>query len=147
MKRTLALVATVIAAGVVAAAGSAMHATQRSGALHVTKECSEYNGTVGSFCTITSSNISAIKPGMRVVYLRAPANGVLDSDIVLSSEHGSAAFGHVVLDLTTAHGQVTLSDGTGKFKEFTTDVVVSLDASGVWHWDGTYSFTRGDDDD
>jgi hypothetical protein len=147
MKCTLALVATVIAAGVVAAAGSAMHATPRSGALHVTKECSEYNGTVGSFCTITSSNISAIKRGMRVVYLQAPGDGVLDTDIMLSFAPGSAAFGHVVLSLATAEGRVTISGGTGRFRGFHADVVVSLDATGVWHWDGTYSFTRGNDDD
>ena len=147
MKRIVALVAMVIAAGVVAAAGSAMHATQRSGALHVTKECSQYDGTVGSFCTITSSNISAIKRRMRVVYLQAPENGVLDSDIVLSFGPGSTAFGHVVLDLATAQGEVTISGGTGRFRGFHADAVVSLDACGVWHWDGTYSFTRGHDDD
>ena len=104
-----------------------MHATQRSGALHVTKECSEYNGTVGSFCTITSSNISAIKRGMRVVYLQTPGDGVLDSDIVLSSGHGPAAFGHVVLDLSTAQGRVTISGGNAKFRGFQADVVVSVD--------------------
>ena len=107
----------------------------------MTKECSQYDGTVGSFCTITSSNINAIKPGMMVVYLRAPANGVLDTDIVLSFGHGSAAFGHVVLDLTTLQGRVTFSGGTGRFACFEADAVVSVDPAGVWHWDGTHSFT------
>lgn len=143
MKRILALIVVVAAAGLMAAAGSA---TERSGALHVTKECSQYDGTVGSFCTITSSNIRAIKPGMRVVYLGAPSNGVLNADIVLSFEHGSAAYGHVLLDLTTARGWVTLSDGTGRFAGFHARAVVSLDAHGVWHWDGIYRFARSDDD-
>ncbi len=148
MKKLLVLVATVV--GVVAfgaVQASASSATQRSGALHVTKECSEFNGTAGSFCTITSSNISAIKRGMRVVYLQAPGDGALDSDIVLSSGNGPAAFGHVVLDLSTAQGRVTISGGNAKFRGFQADVVVSVDASGVWHWDGTYSFGQGNDDD
>jgi hypothetical protein len=138
MNRIFALVVAVAAAGIVATAGSA---TPRSGALHVTKECSQYNGTVGSFCTITSSNINTIKPGMRVIYLGALNNGVLDTDIVLSFDHGSAASGHVVLNLATLQGRVTLGGGTGRFAGFEADVVVSLDASGVWHWDGTYSLT------
>lgn len=148
MKRILVLFSAVAAAGLLATTSAAMHATPRSGALHVTKECSQYDGSVGSFCTITSSNINAIKPGMRVVYLQAPVNGVLNSDIVLSFPHGSAASGHVVLDLSALQGRVTLSGGTGKFAGFQADVVVSLDSRGVWHWDGTYSFTppRHDDD-
>ena len=143
MKHTLTLVLAAAAAGVVATAGSA---TPRSGDLHVTKECSEYNGAAGSFCTITSSNINAIKPGMRVVYFRALSGLVLNSDIALSAEHGSAASGHVVLNLATRQGRVTFEGGTGRFAGFEADVDVSLDASGVWHWDGTYSFTPPGED-
>jgi hypothetical protein len=143
MKRAFVLVSAIAAASIVATAGSA---TPRSGALHVTKECSEYNGAAGSFCTITSSNINAIKPGMRVVYLRALSGLVLNSDIVLSSEHGSAGSGQVVLNLATRQGRVTFEGGTGRFAGFEADVDVSLDASGVWHWDGTYSFTPPGED-
>ena len=143
MKGSFILLMAVAAAGVVAGVGSA-HATPRSGALHVTKECSQYDGTVGSFCTITSSNIPQIKPGMRVVYLSAFGPNGLDSDIVLSRGHGSAAFGHVVLNGTTSH--ITLSGGTGAFGGLHADAAVSVDASGVWHWDGTYSFTPEEDD-
>ena len=111
MKRSIVLVLPVAAAAVVATAGSAMRSKARSGALHVTKECSDYHGEVGEFCTITSSNIAVIEPGMRVFYLAAPGQSVLDSDIAVSSGHGGAAVGHVVLDLTTAQGRVTLSGG------------------------------------
>ena len=136
MNRTLTLVFAVVAAGIVATGGSA---TPRSGALHVTKECSEYNGKVGSFCTITSSNIPAVEPGMKVVYLAAPDDGKLDADMALGSGHGTA-LGHVVLDLSTASGRVTLSIGTGRFSQFRAHAVVSLDEDGVWHWDGRYRF-------
>jgi hypothetical protein len=142
MKRIVALVSTVAAVGIVATSGSATTA-KRSGALHVTKECSEYFGGIGEFCTITSSNIAVIKPGMRVFYFASPGPAGLDSDIALSSGQGGAAVGHVVLDFATNQGRVTFSAGTGTFRGFHADVAVSVDASGVWHWDGTYSFTRG----
>jgi hypothetical protein len=142
MKRTSMLVVAVAvaAAGIVATASSA---SPRSGALHVTKECSEYHLQAGEFCTITSSNIPQIKAGMRVVYLQAAGPNGLDSDIVLSRGPGSAAFGHVVLNATAS--RVTFSGGTGAFGGFEADVTVS-EASGVWHWDGTYSFTPADHD-
>ena len=140
MNRTIALVLAAAAAGILATAGSA---TPRSGALHVTKECSEYHGAAGEFCTITSSNVPQIKAGMRVVYLQPLGQNGLDSDIVLSRGRGSAAFGHVVLNATTS--RVTFSGGTGAFTGFEADAVVS-EASGVWHWDGTYAFTLPGDD-
>ena len=143
MKR-MVLISALAAAGLLATASAAVPATHRNGDLHVTKECSQYDGKAGAFCTITSSNISAIKPGMRVVYLQPQAaDGSLDSDLVLSLEHGSAAYGHVLLDATTAH--LTFSGGTGKFGAFEADVAVSVDSKGIWHWDGTYSFSRDDD--
>jgi hypothetical protein len=140
MKRAFVLVSAIAAASIAATAGSA---TPRSGALHVTKECGDYHGQPGEFCTITSSNVPQIKPGMRVVYLQAADQNGLDSDVVLSRGHGSAAFGHVVLNATTS--RVTFSGGTGAFGGFEADVLVS-EASGVWHWDGTCSFTPSDDD-
>ena len=118
----------------------------RAGELHVTKECSQYSGQAGSFCTITSSNIPWIRAGMRVVYAD-PANFstlMLDTDVVLSAGHGSAADGHVVLNLRTALGTVTFDGGTGAFAKFHGSASVTLDHDGVWHWDGTYSF--GSDD-
>ena len=144
VKAIFGLLLAAVAAGAFAVASSAgaTGVSPRSGELHVTKECSEYNTLAGAFCTITSSNIPQIKPGMRVVYLQPFQNG-LDSDIVLSRGHGSAAFGHVVLNATTR--RVTLSGGTGAFTRFEADVDVSVDAAGVWYWDGTYSFTSNSD--
>ena len=112
----------------------------------MTKECSQYDGQAGSFCTITSSNIPQIKPGMRVVYFQAFGQNGLNSDLVLSRGHGSTALGHVVLNATTS--RITFSGGTGAFAGFHADAVVSVvsvDGADVWHWDGTYSFTSEDD--
>jgi hypothetical protein len=142
MKRILALVLIVAAAGVVATAGSAKPA-KRSGALHVTKECSEYDFAVGDFCTIVSSNIPAITPGMKVVYLAAPVPGLLDADLALGSGSGTA-LGDVVLNTNTGTGRIRFSVGTGRFRGFTARAAVSVDGAGIWHWDGTYRF-RDDD--
>jgi hypothetical protein len=142
MKTLLVLVAAFAAAGMVASTGSARHASERGGALHVTKECSEFE--TGQFCTILSSNVPQIKRGMRVVYLQPPGPNGLDTDVVLSREHGSAAFGHVVLNATTS--RVTFSGGTGALARFQAEADVSVDDEGVWHWEGTYSFSGSDDD-
>ena len=142
----------VLAAGITAASAPGREGyagkPSRSGALHVTKQCSDppYDGTVGSFCTIVSSNIPAIEPGMRVVYLAVPAAGALDVDLALGFGQGTA-LGHVVLDLSSRSGRLTFSVGTGTFSGFRANVAVSVDRDGLWHWDGRYRFDRSDDDD
>jgi len=113
----------------------------RSGDLHVLKECPEYKGGAGEFCTIMSSNLDEIGAGSKVVYAAAVVDGKLDGDISLECGDGNAAAGHVVLDLTTATGRITFSGGTGSLAGFTASADVSADAGGRWHWEGTYSFS------
>jgi hypothetical protein len=113
----------------------------RSGDLHVTKECSEYKGLAGEFCTITSSSLEEIEVGSKVVYAQAASEGSLDTDVVLDAGSGNTATGHVKLDLATDAGTATFSGGTGKFTGFQAQVDVSTDSDEVWHWDGTYSFS------
>ena len=118
----------------------------RSGALHVTKNCSEYTRLAGGFCTITSSNIEQIEVGSKVIYTIASGPTVLDSDVTLDppGPGNNAAFGHVVLALAAGQGTVTFSGGTGKFTHFEATVDVSrvgLPALRNWAWDGTYSFS------
>jgi hypothetical protein len=94
----------------------------RSGALNVTKECSDYHGQAGEICTITSSNLDAIEVGSRVVYARAAdfVTFTLDSDVVLDppGPGNNVAFGHCHLSLVTGIGLCTFSGGTGKFTHF-----------------------------
>jgi hypothetical protein len=115
----------------------------------VTKECTEYTGLAGSFCTITSSNVKAIEVGSRVVYARALGSTTLDSDIVLDTPGpgNNRAFGHCALDLTTGLGLCTFSGGTGKFTGFSATAHASpptIQDPVNWYWDGTYSFNPRD---
>jgi hypothetical protein len=150
LKAIFGLLLAAVAAGAFAVASSAENtgSSPRSGALHVTKECSQYTGAADSFCTITSSNLNAIKVGSRVVYTSAagdPTAGVLDSDLVINGPGHNTAFGHVVLDLSTLSGVVTLSGGTGEFTHFHAGpIMVACPAFPDCSWDGPYSFTPQD---
>jgi len=120
--------------------------SERSRPLHVTKECGEYSGLAGGFCTITSSNLPRIKAGSRVYYDQpagVPA-GMLDSNVVLDAGNGNRAVGRCTLDFATGLGLCTFSDGTGRFAGFTARVEVSAPSGPGedWHWEGTYSFSE-----
>ena len=133
------------APGHLAPASLSSEQSSRSGTLHVEKECSQYTVQAGSFCTITSSTLEAIKPGTRVIYASAAVPPLLDSDLLLDPPgDGNTAFGHVVLDIPTGQGLVTISGGTGKFTRFQASVVVSHLVGRTFAWDGTYSFSKGE---
>ena len=136
----LRLLVAAVALASLALAPAAMADSPRSGELHVTKECSQYFGQPGEFCTIVSSNVSAITPGSKVFYFEAAtANGV-DSDLAVYAGPGNVGLGHVVLPGTT--GVVTLRGGRGAFRGFQARVVVTQDSQdpNLWHWDGTYRY-------
>jgi hypothetical protein len=133
-----AMLATVAFALVLAV--PALASAPRAGILNVTKECSQYHGQAGEFCTITSSNLKAIPAGSKVVYASAAGDGVLDSDLVVYTRGANAAYGHVVLDLTTFTGTVTFSGGTGQFKKFSASVAVSPLGGPNFGWVGSYSY-------
>ena len=118
----------------------------RSGALHITKECSQYTRLAGGFCTITSSNLDGIEVGTKVIYAVASGATVLNSDVVLAppGPGNNKAFGHVVLDLASGQGVVTISGGTGRFTWLNASVVVSRLVRPNWAWEGTYSFDPRD---
>ena len=115
----------------------------RSGELHVRKECSEYQGQAGQFCTITSSNLGEIEKGSRVIYASNFVFPQLDSDVVLDlpGPGNNKAFGHCRLNAITQVGLCTFNGGTGKFTHFSARVDVSYVGGADYAWDGTYSFS------
>jgi hypothetical protein len=130
------------ATGRVAASSSA----ERRGILEVTKECSEYTGLAGSFCTVTASNLDAIEVGSRIIYAQAAGAAALDSDVVLDlpGPGNNQAFGHCYLESATGLGLCTFSGGTGKFTWFQASEDVSYLGGPNWGWTGTYTFSARD---
>jgi hypothetical protein len=156
MRRASVLVCAIAAAGTVVTTGSAMLAkgttassasasksgtSSRSGALHVTKECSQADGQAGSFCTIVSSNLKAIGAGSKIFYAEPAGAAGLESDVFLYAGRGNSAFGHVTLSFASSSGVLRFSGGVGKFRGFQARVDVTYDPdTKLWHWDGTYGF-------
>ena len=126
------------------AAAPSLSASPRSGDLHVTKECSGFDGAPGSFCTIKSSNLKAIEVESTILYLQPEQLFTpLGSDVVLDppGPGNNKAFGHCSLAL----GVCAFSGGTGKFTGFHATVDVSHnDDYSLWYWEGTYSFSNQD---
>jgi hypothetical protein len=115
----------------------------RSGDLQATKECTEFTGLAGSFCTITSSTLKEIEVGSRVLYLQPASNKTpVGSDVILYTPGpgNNTAFGHC----STYFGLCTFSGGTGKFTWFDARVVVTFLGKPNWAWSGTYSFSPHD---
>ena len=76
---------------------------------------------------------------MKVVYQQALSpDGSFNSDIVLTPRHGDVAL--VISSSNATTSEITLSGGTGKFRTFHARAIVSVDETGLWHWDGSYSF-------
>ncbi len=138
VRRLLAVAGTMLALGAVIPSASAGTAVQT---LTITKECSEYTGTIPSFCTITGSNLSQIPVGTKVFYwgpVIADPN-FLSSKVVARAGHGNRAIGWCAVIQDPYHGVCTFWRGTGTLSGFHASVDVTLDSAGVFHWDGTYS--------
>ena len=129
----------------VPAASSRNPAPRETKAFHATKDCSGFTGLVGAYCTIRSSNVDALKVGSKIFYVQVAGPTALDSDTVIYVKRGSVATGHCFLRHATGIGLCTMSDGTGTLAGFRLRVRVAADKSipGLFHWDGTYSFSAG----
>jgi hypothetical protein len=115
--------------------------------LHITKECTEWVGNPGDWCTVTVSNVGRLPVGSRIYYDQAagiPA-GLLDSNIVIDAGNGNRAVGRCTLDLATGLGLCTISDGTGELAGFEARVAVTCPGGPDCDWDGTYGINPGRD--
>jgi|SRR5215210_739535 len=138
---SFAVVATSLLA-VTASAQSGARANHGAKPFHLTKECppSQYQGQIGGYCTVTSSNVAAITVGSKIFYAQAAGPTSLDSDIILYAGAGNTATGHCALDFATGLGRCTLSGGTGTLDEIRARVDVSYLGGFDWAWDGAYRF-------
>ena len=140
MKMYLGLAATLLVA--LASTTQLSAASPRSGVLKVYKECSEYTGLSGSFCTIKSSNLEEIKAGSKVFYLQPKS---LASDVILDppGPGNDKAYGRCSLN-KAGNGTCVFTRGTGVFEGFHANLRVAHlgdpSASPFYYWDGPYSF-------
>ena len=121
----------------------------RAGNFHVEKNCDQYTGLPGGFCTITASTLKQIPVGTRVVYKDAATAAAVITDLKLDPPNpgNNVALGHVDLNRVTRTGTASFSGGTGKFQHFTASVVITYLNGRNWAWDGWYSFSsKGDED-
>jgi hypothetical protein len=144
---TLLLVVAASVLVVTASAQSGSRSSHGGRPFHLTKECppSQYQGQIGGYCTVTSSNVARIPAGTRIFYAQAEGATSLDSDVILYAGHGNTATGHCALDFATGLGQCTLSGGTGTLDGIRARVAVSYLGGDDWAWDGTYRFSEDDD--
>ena len=144
-KAILGLLLAIVMVAAFATAGAADNTgSPRSGQLHVEKECSQFSGQAGGFCTITASNLNAIDVGMKVIYTNPQFdnNGVLHSDLYIDGPANNDAYGHVDLSTGTWLGSLTLSGGTGRFSGFHANINVDCTPHGSpCTWEGPYYFT------
>ena len=128
----------VVAASVLAVTASAQSSrpNHRTRPFHLEKNCGDYDGGIGAYCTVTSSNVPAIIEGSRIFYAQASEPGNLDSDIILYAGRGNTATGHCTLDNVTS--MCTLFGGTGTLDGFHARVDVSYLGGFDFAWDGTY---------
>jgi hypothetical protein len=125
--------------------------SESKGKLRVTKECSQWQGAAGQFCTITASNVGPIKADSKVYYDQAAGTpaGLLDSNVILDAGSGNRAFGRCTVVLPPAPsggtGLCTFSDGTGEFAGFQARIDVTPMGGAIFAWNGTYSFDHDRD--
>lgn len=110
---------------------------------HLKKECSEFTGSIPSFCTVTSANVPAIPPGAKVIYF-GPVLGdgstnpnFLSSNAVITDGHGNTTSGYCIV-LANNVGTCAFREGAGTLTGFRMSAKVTVDANGIWRWDGTY---------
>jgi hypothetical protein len=139
-------IAAVLVPGLCAATLSA-DARRSRGTADIVKNCQNYTGQAGSYCTITSSNVSVIPAGTIVWYDLAAAtlgNSALDSDAIVDAGNGNRGFAHCNLDQDNV-GVCIISDGTGQFAGFHARFDVAPLSAVDYSWKGPYSFDKNDD--
>ena len=131
VRRFVVLGATLLAFSILAPSASAASPK----AFHLTKTCAS-----NILCTVLTDTFKAIPGGTDVTYTWDATRPWLAYPTIVVS-HGSTTGicdwnqpGPVVL------AKCTFGTGTGRLTEFHLAVDVSVDADGVWFWDGWYWF-------
>lgn len=111
--------------------------------LSIAKECSKFTAHSGDYCTVTKSSLAAIPVGTKAIYY-GPVLGpaILSTDVVLDAGDGNTAIGYCNVDLPKGVGACTFWAGSGMLAGFQALVNLTVDSTGLFHWDGAYSMTK-----
>ncbi len=135
--RSLALLGSLAVVAMTAPAGAASPALTP---LNLAKECSKFSGHSGDFCTITKSSLAAIPVGAKVFYY-GPVLGpaLLSTTVLIDAGNGTTAIGYCNVDLPKASGVCSFWAGSGALTGLQALVTLTIDSTGLFHWDGGYS--------
>jgi len=108
--------------------------------LAMTKECSSFAGQVGDHCTIVTSNVAAIPAGSLAIYYGPILEATfISSSVVLVAGDGDTAVGYCSVGPSgTPLGMCSFTGGSGSLAGFRAIAAVTVDAQGIWSWDGFY---------
>jgi hypothetical protein len=139
VRKLLAVAGTILLLAVLVGPASAGSTLQP---LHITKDCSGFTGDIPSICTITGSSLEAIPVGTKVFYLGPVLTdpNFMSSKVVVKAGDGNRAHGYCMVKFPSLVGICTFWKGTGTLSGFHASVDVTVDSTGLWHWDGTYLF-------
>jgi hypothetical protein len=108
--------------------------------LSLAKECSKFTAHSGDYCSVTKSSLTAIPAGSKVFYY-GPVIGpaILSTYVVLDAGDGNTAIGYCNVELAKSAGTCTFWAGSGTLTGFQAIVTLTIDSTGLFHWDGSYS--------
>jgi hypothetical protein len=125
------LAAMVLALGVLAPSASAGTAKP----FHLTKICES-----DVLCTLVTDSFAAIPAGTAVTYTWDTASPWLAYPTIVVRNGSTTGVCDWNQPGPTVLAVCTFSSGTGRLTQFHLTVDVSVEESGLWHWDGWYWF-------
>jgi hypothetical protein len=126
--RLIVVAVAVLAFGMLAPSATASSAKP----FHLSKTCDNTG------CLVTASSFRRMPPGTTITYA-GPSPDALVATI--HAPHGTATGNCNIASVfatPSSPGRCVFDTGTGSLRRLQLDVAVTLDAAGVWHWDGTY---------
>jgi hypothetical protein len=144
MKRTLTVMATIVALAVLAPAVRVEAHASPSRSFHLDKTCTDDpSEPLGYFCTVQHSDSTLIPAGTEIHYAAGPTDDVVLATI--TTRNGSTT-GACVWS-TDVNAVCSFEAGTGRLAGFhlKVDVTANADQS-VWFWDGIAWFGDSHDD-
>jgi hypothetical protein len=109
----------------------------------LSQSCDEWTSSEPSFCTVTESNVAALKKGTKVLYYGPVVDKTTfsSSNVVLDDGAGDTAMGHCIVDYEAMKGMCAFHAGNGSLAGFTAIAEASTDDDQVWRWKGSYSLS------